>query len=141
MAIKRDALWLQVKDKKRIGFYGFVVVVLAIVARMLPGSDAAHGALIGGIFGLAGHWRATCWARTEISDTSLSLREVQSWLHGIGYLDVPGTNVLKPNFPEWLCFEAQTITLEHGSGKTKVRGAYYVLKRLARRTGQGTVAA
>lgn len=112
-------------------FYATLVAVLATLQFLLAGGLPMHGLMIGGVFGILGHWRATWVSSAQVQNKSVRADLVRC-LEAMGYCMTPGPGELTPDLPRWSRFDSQNVQLKTIDGAVNVSGPYYVLKRLAR---------
>lgn len=130
MLIHRLSLRQQVEDRWKLLFYAALLSVLVMVHALLPSSMAAHGMLIGGVFGILGHWRSTSVSSLIVPTGVMSLPDLMRWFAEIGYRNSAMGNMLAPNLSRWARFDSQNVALNAVDGGTSVVGPHYVLKRL-----------
>jgi hypothetical protein len=121
----------QFEDAWKMLFYAMLVAVLATLQFLLGGGSAMHGLMIGGVFGILGHWRATWVSSARVQCNSVRADLVRC-LEAMGYCMTRGPGELTPDLPRWSRFDSQNVQLKTIDGAVDVSGPYYVLKRLAR---------
>lgn len=130
MIIRRCALRRQFLDRRKLLFYATLLLILTLIHALLPNNMAAHGMLVGGVFGTLGHWRSTSVSSLVVPANIMSLSRVMHWPAEAGHREAADVSRWIPELPRWARFGSQDVALVGVEGGTLVIGPHYVLKRL-----------
>lgn len=121
----------QFKDVWKVLFYIFLLGALVLLAMFLPiGEAASHGLIIGGIFGVFGHFQATRISLLELPGKR-SLRDIENVFSDLGYEGTETSGEYIPRIHRLLRFNAQILKVESSESLTRIIGPQYLLRRVA----------
>jgi hypothetical protein len=113
-------------------FYALLAAIFAALQFLLTDRLTMHGLVIGGVFGILGHWRATWVSSVLIESNSISRTDLMRRLEEIGYRMDREPGEMIPDLPRWSRFDSQNVLLDSIDGAVNVTGPYYILKRLVK---------